>query len=100
VTGGWKKLHNVELYNCALQKILLGSSVMEYEIGGECSMHGEVRNAYGILVGELEGKSPLRRPTTIYLVEIGLESVDWIYLAHDRDVWWALLNIVMNVLFP
>jgi hypothetical protein len=23
-------------------------------------------------------------------------SVDWIDLAHDRDRWWAVVNVVMN----
>jgi hypothetical protein len=30
-------------------------------MGGVCSMHGEKRNAYRILVGNPEGKSPLGR---------------------------------------
>jgi PAS domain-containing protein len=47
VTGGWRKLHNEELHN---------------EMGRACSMNGEERNAYRILVGKVEGKSPLGRP--------------------------------------
>jgi len=31
-------------------------------MGGTCSMHGEMRNAYEILVGKPEGKRPLGRP--------------------------------------
>jgi hypothetical protein len=31
------------------------------------------------------------------LREIGWESVDWIQLAHDRDWWRALVNMVMNL---
>jgi CRISPR/Cas system-associated protein Cas7 (RAMP superfamily) len=31
------------------------------------------------------------------LREIGLESVDWIYLAQDRDRWQALVNTVMDL---
>jgi hypothetical protein len=34
------------------------------------------------------------------LREIWLESVDWIYLAQDRDRWRALVNTVMNLRFP
>jgi len=28
--------------------------------------------------------------------EIGCEGVDLIYLAQDRNQWWALMNTVMN----
>jgi len=27
---------------------------------------------------------------------MGWEYVDWIYLAQDRDKWWAVVNTVMN----
>jgi hypothetical protein len=30
------------------------------------------------------------------LKEIWWESVDWMYLAQDREQWWALVNTVMN----
>jgi hypothetical protein len=30
------------------------------------------------------------------LQDIGLEGVDWIYLAQDSFWWWSLVNIVMN----
>jgi hypothetical protein len=33
----------------------------------------------------------------IVLREIGLEDVDWIHLAQDKDRWWALVNTVMNL---
>jgi hypothetical protein len=32
--------------------------------------------------------------------EIGLVSVDWTDLAQDRDRWWALVNVVMNLRLP
>jgi hypothetical protein len=34
------------------------------------------------------------------LREIGLEGVDWMHLAQDRDQWWAVVNTVMNLQFP
>jgi hypothetical protein len=34
------------------------------------------------------------------LAERGLEDVNWIYLAQDRDQWWALVNMVMNLQVP
>jgi hypothetical protein len=33
----------------------------------------------------------------IDLREIGWEGVDWIHLSQDRDHWWALVNVVMNL---
>jgi hypothetical protein len=35
--------------------------VNEDEMGGACSTNGEKRNAYMLLVGNPEGKRPLRR---------------------------------------
>jgi len=26
--------------------------------------------------------------------------MDWIDLASDRDIWWALVNVVMNLQVP
>jgi hypothetical protein len=34
------------------------------------------------------------------LREIGFWGVDWINLAHDRDKWCALANMVMNLQVP
>jgi hypothetical protein len=63
---------------------------------------GERRNAYRILVGNPEGKRPLRRPRRRWVDnikmdvrEIGWDSVDWIDLAQDRDQWRALVNAVL-----
>jgi hypothetical protein len=32
--------------------------------------------------------------------EIGFGDVDWIHLAQDRDMWWALVNMVMSIWVP
>jgi hypothetical protein len=67
----------------------------------------EKRNAYMILVGKPEGKTPLERRRrrwvdniNIDLREIGWDGVDWIDLAQDRDQWRALVNTVMNLRVP
>jgi hypothetical protein len=31
------------------------------------------------------------------LKEGGWEDVDWFHLAQDRDQWWALVNMRMNL---
>jgi hypothetical protein len=50
-------------------------------MGEACRAHGEIRNAYKILVGKHEGKRPLGRRKwedniKMDLEEINLESVD------------------------
>jgi hypothetical protein len=32
--------------------------------------------------------------------EIEWEVVDWIHLAWDRDQWWAVVSMVMNLRVP
>jgi hypothetical protein len=76
-------------------------------MGGLCSTNGEKRNAYRLLVGKPEGKSPLGRPRRKWvdiirmdLGEVGWGDVDWIGLAKDRNRWRALANTVLNLWFP
>jgi hypothetical protein len=33
---------------------------------------------------------------TMALTEIGLENADWLHLVHDRDIFRALVNAVIN----
>jgi hypothetical protein len=71
---------------------------------GHVAYMGKMRNVYKVLVGKPEGMRPHARPRSGWednikmdLREIGLESVDWIHLAQDRDQWWALVDMVMNL---
>jgi hypothetical protein len=34
------------------------------------------------------------------LREIGFGGVDWIHVAQDKNQWWALVNMVMNLQVP
>jgi hypothetical protein len=59
---------------------------------------------YRVLVGKPEGKRPLERPRHKWedgirmdLREIGCRGVVWVHLAEDRDCWWGLMNVVMNL---
>jgi hypothetical protein len=68
---------------------------------------GEKSNAYRILVGKPEGRTPLGRPRRKWednikmdLREIGWRGMDWIHVAQDRDQWRALVNTVMNLRVP
>jgi hypothetical protein len=36
----------------------------------------------------------------IDLREIGWGGMDWSHLAQDKDRWWALVNMVMNLRVP
>jgi len=58
-------------------------------------------------VGKPEGKRPLRRHRRRWEDNIKMdfqvaecEGMDWIELAQDRDRWWALLKVVMNLRVP
>jgi hypothetical protein len=65
------------------------------------------RNAYKLLVGKPEGRSPLGRPTRSWvdnirmdLVEVGWGDVDYIGLTQDTDRWRDLVNQVLNLWVP
>jgi hypothetical protein len=68
---------------------------------------GEKRNAYRILVGKPQGKTPLGRPRRRWvdnikmdLRQIGWDGVDRIDMSQDRDQWRALVNTVLNLRVP
>jgi hypothetical protein len=76
-------------------------------VGRACSTNEAKRNAYRVLVGKPEGKSPVGSPKRrcvdsikIDLRMIGWDGMDWIDLAKDRDQWRALLSTVMKLRVP
>jgi hypothetical protein len=77
---------------------------MRVRWAGHVARMGEDRKVYNVLVGNPEGKRPLRRPRRRWedwirmdLGEIGLGGVDWIRLAQDRDRCRAVVSAVMNL---
>ena len=65
---------------------------------------GERRGVFRVLMRKPERKRPLERPKCTWednikmdLKEVGCGGRDWIELAHDRDRWRALVNVVMNI---
>jgi hypothetical protein len=64
----------------------------------------EGRGIYRVLVGRPEGKIPLGGPRRRWednikmdLRDIGIDGVNWIWLAQDRVQWRAFVNTVMNL---
>jgi hypothetical protein len=108
VTGGWRKLHTVELRDLYSSPSMI--RVIEWRStrwAGHIARMGEERNAYRLLVGKLEGRRPLGRPRRRWLDnirkdlgEVGWGDVDRIGLAQDRDRWRALVIAVLNLWVP
>jgi len=62
---------------------------------------------YRVLVGKCEDKRPLGRPRhrweeniKMVLQEVGCGCMDWIEMPQNRERWWALVNVVMNLWVP
>jgi hypothetical protein len=108
VTGGWRKLHNEELYGLySSPGIVRVIKARRMRWAGHMARMGEVRSAYNILAGKPEGRRPLVRPGRRWddnikmdLGEIRFGDVDWIHLSQDRDRWRALVNTVMSLRIP
>jgi hypothetical protein len=108
VTGGWRKLHYEELHGLySSPSIVRVIKARRMRWAGHMARMGEVRGAYNILVGKLEGRRPLLRPRRRWednikmgLREIGFGDADWVNLAQDRDMLLALVNTVMNLRVP
>jgi hypothetical protein len=108
VTGGWRKLQNDELHGLySSPGIVRMIKARKMSWAGHVACMGEVRGAYNILLGRPEGRRPLGRPrcrwednTMLDLRKIGFGDVGCIHLAQDRDLWWALVNRVMNIWVP
>jgi hypothetical protein len=99
----YEELHN--LYSSPSIIRMTKSRRMKW--AGHVARVRETRNAYRILVGNSEGKRPLRRPKRrlvdnikMELRELGWDCIDWIDLAQDRDQWRALVNAVINLRIP
>jgi hypothetical protein len=74
VMGGWTKLHNEELHNLYSSRSIIR---MIKSRSRACSMNGEKRNAYRILVGKPEGRRPLGRPRRrwVYNIKMDLREI-------------------------
>jgi len=106
--GEWRKLHNEELNDLHsspnIVRVIKSRRMMWV---GLVTCMGDSRGVYRVLVGKPEGKRPLGRPRhrledniKMDLQEVECEGKDWIDVAQDRDRWWALVNVVMNLWVP
>jgi hypothetical protein len=86
---------------CAFMKML--RQIKNYKMGRTCKlvrMENMRWNGQKSLVEILEntqrnGKLSVNIKMA-YLKETGREDVDWNHLSQDRDLWWPLVNMVMN----
>jgi hypothetical protein len=108
VTGEWRKLHDEELrdlYSSPSIIRIIKSRRMRWE--GHVARIGEKRNAYRLLVGKPEGKRPIGKTRRRWVDNIRMDlggvgwgDVDWSGLAKDRNMWRALVNLVLKLRVP
>ena len=74
-----------------------------------CGWHGKWRNAFRILVWEVEGRRPLGRTRYRWvhytcigngLKDMKRNDVYWVNLVECRDQWRTVVNTVMDIRFP
>jgi hypothetical protein len=90
--GTWRKLHNDELHSLySPSNIFRVIKSRSLRWAGHVARMVEGRGVYRVLVGKLEGKSPLRRPRRRWednikmdCREIGDDMANWMQLAQDR----------------
>jgi len=69
-------------------------------------MYGGEEGHIQVLMGKSEGKRPLGRARHKWedikkdLQEVGCGCMDWIKLSEDRNGWWTLVTVAMNLRVP
>jgi hypothetical protein len=95
VTGGWRKLHNEELYGLySSPRIVRVIKARRMRWAGHVARMGDLGGAYNILVGRPQRRRPVGRPRRrwgdnikIDLGKIGFWNVDWGRLGVHTTFW-------------
>jgi hypothetical protein len=100
VTVGWRKLHHEELHNLYSSLNIIRMMRWTGKVAwGRSKMHTK------FWMGSLNRRDHLQDlrmhrwedKIKMDLRQIGWEGTVWIHLAQDRNWWWALVNMVMNL---
>jgi hypothetical protein len=105
VTGEWRRLHNVELYDLySSPNIIRVFKSRRMRWAEHVALIGERKDAYKVFVRRPERKRQLGRPRRrrkdnikMDLQEVEWEVMDWIAVTQDRDRWRAVVSAVMNL---
>ena len=106
VTGKWRRLQKEELNELYSSPIVVRVIKSRRIRWAGIRTYGGKRGAYDILMRKLQGKRPIGKPQVNgrrilkWIFEKWDGGMDWINVAHNRDRWRALVNVVMNLQVP
>jgi hypothetical protein len=104
VTGEWRKLHDEELNDLySSPNIVRVIKSRRIRWAGHVARMGRGEECTGFWWGNLRERDHLGDPGVDgKIIKMDFRKwesgvMDWIGLVQDRDSWWALLNVIMNL---